>query len=153
MPPLRREYSLAMTRGQPPPDDDEPWSTPAQRKERVERGHLFRHQVLFLVGILLGLIGAFVVGAGSVVSAGLFGLAGLCWFVSGISAIAAGRHLFGSAGPSGAGNVRVRASRRSPVGSVIVGGVLILLSLGLVNVAVRLSSPPPPPASPAPESS
>jgi len=129
-----------MEPGQQPPDDDEPWSTPAERKDRLERGHLFRHQILFLVGILVGMIGAFTVGSSVVAGAGLFALAAVCWAVSGISAIVAGRHMFGLVGPVGAGNVRMRASGRSPVGSAIVGVLLILLSLGLVNVAVSLAT-------------
>jgi hypothetical protein len=131
-----------MTPGQPPQDDDEPWSTAAEHEERVERAHLYRHQLLFLLGILLGMIGGFVTGANLVAGAGLFALAALCWALSGVSAIAARRHMFGSTGPSGAGNVRVRASARSPRGSAIVGVLLILLSLGLVNVAAHLLSTP-----------
>jgi uncharacterized membrane protein len=124
----------------PVPDDDDPWSTPAARAERAVQAHLFRHQLGFMLGILLGFVAAFAGGLSLVLSALLFGAAAICWALSGLFAIAGKRHMFGVVGPMGGGNARVRASGHAPVGSAIVGILLLLLSLGLLNVAVHVAA-------------
>jgi hypothetical protein len=124
----------------PDPEDDDPWSSPAARAERAVRAHLFRHQLFFMLGILLGFIGAFAGGVSLFLSALLFALSAVSWALSGIFAIAGKRHMFGVVGPMGGGNARVRASGHSPVGSVVVGIILFLLSLGLVNVAGHIAA-------------
>ena len=103
------------------PDDDDPLSSPAARAQRAAQVHLFRHQLLFMLGILLGFVAAFAGGLSLVLSALLFGVAAICWALSGIFAIAGKRHMFGVVGPMGGGNARVRASGHAPVGSAIVG--------------------------------
>jgi hypothetical protein len=123
----------------PRPDDDEPWSTPAERLKRRELAHLFRHQLLFMVGILLGMAGGLAAASSRIASVVLFVLAGVGWAASGVSAIAARRHMFGSIGPVMAGNTWVRPSGTTRVGSIVVGVILMLLALGLVNVAVSIA--------------
>ncbi len=119
-------------------EDEDPWSTPAERARRRERTLLYRHQILFMLGILLGMIGAFTAAASLYAGAALFVASAACWFGSGLYAIAGGRHMFGSIGPPMAGNTWAKPSGRAPVASKVVGIVLVLLSLGLVNVAVNL---------------
>ena len=123
----------------PVPDhDDDPGSSPASRAERAVQAHLFRHQLFFMLGILLGFVGGFAGGLSLYLSALLFALSAVSWALSGIFAIAGKRHTFGIVVPMGGGNARVRASRHSPVGSTVVGILLLVLSLGLLNVAVRI---------------
>src|SRR5262249_3816255 len=71
----------------------------------------------------------------------LFLLSALAWIGSGISAIAGQRHMFGGARGWSGGNVRMRASTRSPFGSNVGGAGLGLLGPGLVDVAGQVSWP------------
>lgn len=115
-------------------DDDIPDSmTPEQRRER---GHFERHRLAFMVGFLPIVFGMFL-GRSRLAGAILFALAGLSWIISGASAFAAKRHMF--SGVSGGGMfVRVRPSERTPVVATIVGVILVVLGLGLFNVAAQL---------------
>lgn len=114
--------------------EKEPWSSEPARKKR---GHLFRHQLLFLVGILFG-IAAAVVGADSrPASVALFLLAGLAWIGSGVSAIAGKRHMFGGFLGWSAGNVKLRPSEHSPAGAAAVGILFIAGGLALGDIALQ----------------
>lgn len=113
--------------------DEEPESSPAERRERT----LYqRHSQLFVLAFAPVML-ALVLGGIRVVSGGLFSCAAACWIASGIFAIRAKRHMFGSACGGGYGMVRVRRSDKSFV-AVIVGGILLVLGLGLANVALQL---------------
>jgi hypothetical protein len=117
--------------------EQEPWSSePAKTK----RGHLFRHQLLLLVGILFGIAGVVAAYESPLACLVLFVLAGLAWIGSGVSAIAGKRHMFGRA-TGWSGNVKMTPSAVSRGGSAVVGGVFILAGLGLVSIGVRVLAP------------
>jgi hypothetical protein len=113
--------------------EQEPWSSEPARKKR---GHLFRHQLLMLVGILFGIVAAVVGADSALASVVLFVLAGLAWMGSGVSAIAGKRHMFGRAS-AWSGNVKMVPSGHSPMGATVVGGLFVLFGLVLVAFGLR----------------
>jgi hypothetical protein len=118
--------------------DDEDLLDSMPPEQRYERACLDRHRALFVGAFGPALIAVWM-GRFPLVSAALFGVAALCWAVSGLQAIRGRRHMFGMMGGGPWGNVRVSPSQRSPVGAWVVGVILILLAVGLLNVAVQVA--------------
>ena len=116
--------------------DEEPPSRD-ERDTREERRYQ-QHRVLFLLGVLFGTIGAFLARAHDPRVAGaLCAVAAAAWLASGICAVFARRHMFGGA-RVGHWFARTQRSRRDRTGAAIAGGVLVVLGIGLANVAVQL---------------
>lgn len=107
-------------------------------EERRIRKHFERHRTAFVLGFLPIVFGV-VFGRTIVVGVILFAIAGGCWLVSGLSAISAKQHMFAGLSGGGMGYVKVRPSGHSPIAATIIGVILILLALGLFNVAVQLA--------------
>ena len=116
--------------------DEEPPSR--DELQRREERSFQRHRLLFLVGILFGTFGAFLARTHDLRSgATLIAFAAVAWLASGICAVFARRHMFGGA-RVGYWFARTQRSRRDRTGAAIAGSVLVVLGIGLANVAVQL---------------
>lgn len=117
-------------------DDDIPDSMPPE--ERRTRRHFERHRLTFVLGFLPIVFGMFL-GRMRWAAVILFAFSGLLWVVSGVSAIACKRHMFSGVSGGGAGFVKVRPSGNAPIAARVIGVVLVLLGLGLFNVAFQIA--------------
>ena len=101
-------------------------------EEHYRRRCLFRHQLFFMLGVFLFVMGSLFLGfalggkiAALVVTIGV----ALSWTLSGVYAIEGRRHMFAGMKSWGYGNVVVRPSRSSATGAIVVGVILVLLGV------------------------